>query len=203
MPGDAIDALEGTSTTPEMVILGLPSDFPSESHATLGIGDLAVLERRLRVAQAHDALQKLRTTLGLKSFLVRERYAGHGYTISTRTTSEIKRAECNVSKWRAIYTNAWNALERLRDGKPIPSKEMLWRKLRPLQNEDCIMLSEWLESQRYWQEQGERQAEIASRQKKGPKPIPWIWKLEYDLDGKPIEGVEGILKGMTQEGTIF
>ncbi|KIJ40765.1 hypothetical protein M422DRAFT_48995 [Sphaerobolus stellatus SS14] len=71
MPVTAIQALDVTNVGVEDMRLGLPSDFPLKDHARLGITDHGLIERELRIGQAHDALKKLRIQLGLKSFLVR------------------------------------------------------------------------------------------------------------------------------------
>ncbi|KIJ39694.1 hypothetical protein M422DRAFT_49537 [Sphaerobolus stellatus SS14] len=83
MPVTAIEALVVADVGPEDMMLGLPSDFPKKDHVSLGICNHALIERELRVAQAHDALKKLRTQLGLKSFLVRRKRQNPGYTVAT------------------------------------------------------------------------------------------------------------------------
>ena len=71
MPGDAVQEIISGEVSPEKAVLGLPSDFDRSLHARLGLEELAIIERQLCVGQAHDALRRLRTMLGLKSFLVR------------------------------------------------------------------------------------------------------------------------------------
>ncbi|KIJ22382.1 hypothetical protein M422DRAFT_277207 [Sphaerobolus stellatus SS14] len=197
MPADAVNALTATNTAPEDVSLGLPSDFPRADHHKLGITSHALIERELRIGQAHDALKKLRTMLGLKSFLVRRKRQNPGYTVSTRAESEIKKADGHMKKWRKVYEGAWNALERLRGDGRVPDGERAWRELRPLTYGDCVMLSDWMADQAYWKQLGEKETAEATLWGKGPKELSWIWKIELDLSGET-DDVAGAVAGAVE-----
>ncbi|KIJ53279.1 hypothetical protein M422DRAFT_242423 [Sphaerobolus stellatus SS14] len=200
MPVEVVNASRtGRDVGPEDIKLCLPSDFPASDHAKLGIVDHALIERELRVGQAHDALKKLRTLLGLKSFLVRRRRLNPGYSVATRAESEIKKVEGYVKRWRKVYEWVWNALEALRGDKEIPREHLAWRVLAPLTSKDCIMLSEWMADHAYWKGMGERKSAKAAVEGEGPKALSWIWKVELDLEGESMQGVEGAVEDWTNE----
>ncbi|KIJ23481.1 hypothetical protein M422DRAFT_39593, partial [Sphaerobolus stellatus SS14] len=136
--------------------------------------DHVLIERELRVGQAHDALKKIRTQLGLKSFLVRRKRLNLGYTIATRAETEIQRVEGHVKKWRKVYEQVWNALEALRGDHLIPAEHRAWRQLRTLRKEHCVMLADWMADQAYWKTMGERSAVEATQQGYGPQELSWI-----------------------------
>ncbi|KIJ28984.1 hypothetical protein M422DRAFT_269683 [Sphaerobolus stellatus SS14] len=167
--------------------LGLPSDYPHADHAALGITDHALIEGELRVGQAHDALKKLCTLLGLKSFIVRRKRQNPRYTITTCTEEEIQKVEGHVKKWRKVWR------------KPIPEEHRAWWQLRQLRQEDCVMLLEWMADLAYWKAMGERRAAEAREHGSGPRELPWIWKIELDLEGESDEEIEGVVEGLTRE----
>ena len=106
MPSDAIQEFRSIGGGPENALLGLPSDFPLELHRRLGLEELAIIERQLRVGQAHDALKKLWTALGLKSFLIRRNYSptnDNSSKVYTRSQAEVQKATRQVEKWREVY----------------------------------------------------------------------------------------------------
>jgi hypothetical protein len=201
MPADALQEVLGEDSQPEKELLRLPSDFPQESHPRLGLTELADIERQLRVGQAHDALRKLRTMLGLKSFLVKRKYkTGGGQRALTRSEADIGKAGRQVTKWKEVYQRCWRALERLRGAEAISEHEKAWLQLRELKDGDCVMLSEWIEEHRYWRDQGERKEAAAASKGKGRQELPWIWKLEFELGDAILGGVDGAIEGWTEEG---
>ena len=114
MPSDAIQEFRSIGGGPENALLGLPSDFPLELHRRLGLEELAIIERQLRVGQAHDALKKLRTALGLKSFLIRRNYSAandKSSKVYTRSQTKIQKATGQVEKWKEVYQRSYTALE--------------------------------------------------------------------------------------------
>lgn len=205
MPSDAIQELQRSTGGPENAVLGLPSDFPLDSHRRLGLEDLAIIECQLRVGQAHDALKKLRTALGLKSFLVRQNYNkanDHGHSVYTRSRGEIEKATRQVQKWKEVYQRSYKALEHLRGDAPILVTEKSWLQLKPLSDSDCIMLSEWLEDHRQWQRSGEIPESCAASRGKGKKRLAWFWKLEFTFDdgGTGGDNIQNAVDGWTAEG---
>jgi len=64
------------------------------------------------------------------------------------------------------------------------------------------MLSEWMADQAYWKAAGERSIARAREQGTGPRELPWIWKIQLDLEGESPEDVAGVVEGWTKEGTL-
>ena len=203
IPGDAVQEIVSEQQPPEKMILGLPSDFDRNVHRRLGMEALAIMERQMRIGQAHDALRQLRTMLGLKSFLVQTKYGsqyGRGQQASTRSEAQIGKATKQIRKWKEVYRQAWAALERLRGTDAIPANDLAWRQLRPLTDDDCVMLSDWLEHDRYWRSCGESAADKAARQGRGRRALPWLWKAQFDIDIEVADGVEDAVEQWTDEG---
>jgi len=200
MPVDALVESPRSDDTPENETLRLPSDFSPEVRHRLGLSSLAKIEFALRIRQLHDALEKLRSNLGLKSFLVRQKVrlsSGQGPLL--RSESEINRAGRQVQKWKEVYQRAWKALNRLRDNGPMYEMEEELRVLRELKEEDCIMLCEWVEEQRTWQKLGQR-AEVAARENVGGRrDLPWFWKIQFDISGDDLGSVDGAVKNWTSD----
>ncbi|KIJ28700.1 hypothetical protein M422DRAFT_270002 [Sphaerobolus stellatus SS14] len=181
MPPEALqEELEG-DRNPEKEKLRLPSDFDRSRHTDLGLETLADIEYRLRMGQANDALKKLREALGLKSFLVRKKYQGVGGQYALlRSETEIARAQVNVDKWAEVYRRAWNAMGRLVEEGPDGNHGR--GRLQKLNKDDLVMLSQWMEDHRFWREKGEAEETAAANKGKGRKELPWIWKIEFDVE---------------------
>ncbi|KIJ44566.1 hypothetical protein M422DRAFT_779310 [Sphaerobolus stellatus SS14] len=171
MPVNAINEVQTANGGPENAHLCLPSEFPQIEYNRLGIADHALIERQLKIGQAYDALKKLRNELGLKSFLIRRKRHNPGYTMAARAKTEIKKVDGHVKKWRKVYESAWKALEVLRGDGVIPHEH------------------HWLTDQAFWKELGERQTAEATRKGEGPKQLPWIWKIELDIEEISLEAI--------------
>jgi hypothetical protein len=52
-----------STTSPELENLFLPSSFELSDHHQLGLNELGKIEYQLRLGQAHDALQEVRTSI--------------------------------------------------------------------------------------------------------------------------------------------
>ncbi|KIJ48953.1 hypothetical protein M422DRAFT_247327 [Sphaerobolus stellatus SS14] len=103
IPPEALEHLARKEVLPENQLLLLPSDYDQKIHEAVGLVDLAEIEYRLRVGQAHDCLKKLRDALGLKSFFVRrQRIHATGQQALTRSKTEILRAQRQVDKWAEV-----------------------------------------------------------------------------------------------------
>ena len=180
MPAVALEKATQSDYSPEKEILRMPSDFTHEARGRLGLEELSKLEFKLWIGQAYDALNKLRNALGLKSFLVRRKYklAG-GQPVLTRTEAEINRAGQHVEKWKEVYNRAYEALKRLHQGDTTSTSEEVWKLLKPLQDGDCVMLSEWMEDNRFWREHGEQTEARAAERGGGRKELPWFWKMQF------------------------
>lgn len=134
----------------------VPSHLSSAQRQQFGWVKLASHEKQLRIGLAFDALLKLRKALGLRSFVSRHVRKTNGYTINTRTQETLKRAEMTVKHWSAAYRRSWEALMRLgAEGNVLQG-------LRPLEQKDLVLLSTWLEEEKY---------------RDWGSSLPWIWSV--------------------------
>jgi len=141
---------------PHRTPVTLASSFTARQRQTYGLRDLAKAESTLRLAQAYDALEKLRNALGIKSFLSRNRSSQQGPRAVTRFMESLRRADRQSKAHAATYRRAWRAIKDL----GIPQVE--YGGLQDLEDSDLRMLSDWLEEERY----------------KGYNcQLPWIWSV--------------------------
>lgn len=134
----------------------VPSRLSRTKRTAYGLQKLAEQEKKLRIGQAFDALVQLRKALGVRSFLTRHVRKSNGYNVTTRAQETLKRAEVTVKQWAAAYRRCWDALVRLE------AKESELGGLRELTQADLVLLSTWLEEEKY-RERG--------------STLPWIWTI--------------------------
>ncbi|KIJ45389.1 hypothetical protein M422DRAFT_251162 [Sphaerobolus stellatus SS14] len=194
MPSGALEEMDRSDAYPEEESLRLPSNLAQEDHDRLGLTELAETEYQLRIGVAYDALKNLRSALGLKSFLVRrKRELASGQGVLTRSESAIARAGMQVNKWKEVYRRSRKAMIRLKG-----SVDSIDPKLKNLRDDDCIMLSKWMEQHRYWQSQGERaEAEAVDSGNGGRTELPWIWKMNQPVEGN--DSIAQAIQGCTSE----
>ncbi|KAG8902439.1 hypothetical protein FRC00_007975 [Tulasnella sp. 408] len=144
----------------------LPSNFEPDKWSEYGLLHLAAIEQKLRIGQAFDCLEKLKKALGVRSFLTRHARKSNGYRVATRAQETLKRAEVTVKQWAAAYRCVWDALMHLE----TPASKL--RGLRPLLDGDLVLLSSWLEEEKY------RDRGVT---------LPWIWALLPLKDKDDIE----------------
>ncbi|KAI5895151.1 uncharacterized protein SCHCODRAFT_02494560 [Schizophyllum commune H4-8] len=122
MPGAVLkiraeeDARPADATPPnaEDIKLWLPSDLTHQEREEGCVDDLARIEVRLRVAQATDALRKIREQMYAKHYLINERNAGVvGQRDSTRARQIIERVDGHIAHHRDKYRRARASLHRL------------------------------------------------------------------------------------------
>lgn len=154
--GLALPASQLTPKEPHKDPIILPSRLSRQQRKQFGMVKLARHEQKLRIGLAFDALMKLRKALGIRSFLTRHARKFNGYTMNTRTQETFKRAELTVKQWSAAYQQSWDALMRLETAGPM------LQGLKPLESQDLVLLSSWLEEERY------RDCGSA---------LPWIWSV--------------------------
>ncbi|KAG8915030.1 hypothetical protein FRC00_008546 [Tulasnella sp. 408] len=134
----------------------LPSQLSPAQQQQFGMVKLAQQEERLRIGLAFDALLKLRKALGVRSWLTRHARKTSGYSVNTRTQETFKRAEMSVQQWAKAYQRSWDALMKL------GAQEPALHGLQPLQPGDLLLLSTWLEEERY---------------RNQDSTLPWIWAV--------------------------
>lgn len=156
--------------TPDLRIwatrITLPSSFNDAQRQVLGLSRLAKIEIDLRIGHGHDALDKLRKALGVRSFLTRQtRSQQSGYSSYTRGQAEIRRAQSVVKQWGHTYRRNWDALVALDIN---PSDPML-KGLQELKSSDLKLLGAWLDDEQYRNPQSN---------------LPWIWRVSpLGIDG--------------------
>ncbi|KAL1671091.1 hypothetical protein EV122DRAFT_227124 [Schizophyllum commune] len=98
----------------EDVKLWLPSELTRQGREEGCVDGLAQIEIRLRVAQAADALRKIREQMYAKHYLINERNASVvGQRDSTRARQIIERVDGHIAHHRDKYRRARAALHRL------------------------------------------------------------------------------------------
>ncbi|KAG8911643.1 hypothetical protein FRC02_006490, partial [Tulasnella sp. 418] len=95
--------------------LTLPSSFDTALRHAFGLERLAEIERKLRIGQAHDILEKTRKGIGLRTIMNQhsKNQAGSGYRVATRIRDAQTRAKKNVQQSAERYKATWKALSAL------------------------------------------------------------------------------------------
>lgn len=138
--------------------LYLPSQFATLQRNALGLHALGVIEGRLRVAQAHEALDKVRDFLGLKHSMVKAKQKSvRGYTGVTRSEGAIQSTEKLLQRAKATYNRAYTALTSLGVEVGLGTAA---GPLQALTDGDLKHLSHWTKDGRHVADQ-----------------VGWIWKL--------------------------
>lgn len=165
---------------PEDVAILLPSLFTEDARAEYGLAHLSTQEHQLRISVLYDTIKKIKTALGVRSFLTRHvRTNSRGYGAVTRGQDASKRAEAVVRRCAQCYRRGWQALEAL----GIPTHER--RGLQKLDDQDLMILSQWIEGEQY---------------KSHGQTLPWIWMLDLDAGEEgaaedPSHGEQWITEG--------
>jgi hypothetical protein len=148
---------------PESIPLLLPSSIPP-SHWPAG--SLANKEKRLRIAQADDALadlrRLLRITMGLWDYKTTQ--IGSGQKVNTRTSSIIGRFRDKINRCTERYRAARDALLKL---DPCGDWMTRLRVLEPTDVRAPIREEDW--SQKEFKHVRERE---------GKRELSWIWMVQ-------------------------
>ncbi|KIK13786.1 hypothetical protein PISMIDRAFT_118204 [Pisolithus microcarpus 441] len=92
----------------------MPSSVGAAKLTELGLHDLLKEERELRIGQANDCLDQLRTDLGKKAMLYQQNFrAANSTREGTRTKKEIQKVVARVNKDVRSYQRARQAILRL------------------------------------------------------------------------------------------
>jgi hypothetical protein len=154
--------LTSSAIHPETDLLYLPSQMPLGNSV---LDSLADKERRLRVAQADDALAELKRLLRITMGLWEYKYTqiGSGQGANTRTRTMITRFKTKVTRCVDRYRAARAALLKL-----DPTGDWIIR-LRELKAEDIRAPG---------REEGESE---------GRRELSWIWLVQRDKTGEEPE----------------
>ena len=117
------NAFDAKSEDPENMMLLLPSSAPSGFE---GLSHLKETERRLRVGQADEVLEAIRTNIGHKSYLFRARVRLATSTADkTRGYSSVKAVNRVLKKNSKIYAFCRWSLSRLGASKDLEKFKVL------------------------------------------------------------------------------
>ena len=135
----------------------MPSSIGSVKLAELDLIDLQKEEMELRIGQANDCLEKLRTNLGTKAMLYRQNFQSSNSTQDgTRTQKEIQKAVLQINKQVRSYHRARQAILRL---DPDVSIRQKYQEIHP---EDLGVSKEVTEENRFGQ---------------GTSKLAWFWLM--------------------------
>ncbi|TFK60138.1 hypothetical protein BDN72DRAFT_872951 [Pluteus cervinus] len=152
---------------PWQIPLFLPSSLPSSTPCD---SRLRNIEWRLRTAQAHTALDELRRSLRLRSFLYidKDRFS-RGQRQNTRSITLIERAQVKVDAAAAKYRTAREAITKL--GARL--KKVGWEKEYPcLMKDDVQPLRVEMNRDVEKKKKKKKDKEVASE---GRRKVSWIW----------------------------
>lgn len=159
--------------------LYLPSDFSSADRTRYKLENLAAKESQLQVAEAHDALRRLRNALGLKALLLEsQKIHIRGYDKVSKAQASINTAEKGVKRAKEAYNRARTALTLL--GVDIGPESKVAH-FQVLTKDDLKPLRDFTSDRRF----------VAKNQE-----IPWIWKSVGGLDASQ-EGESGVIRTIT------
>lgn len=165
--------------------LYLPSDFIDTDRSKYKLEKIAEKEAQIQIAEAHDALRRLRNSLGLKALLLQsQKKHVRGYEQITKARGSVVIAERGIKRQAEAYKRAWNSICLL-DVAVGPDKPA--GDLRPLLDRDIVPLRDFSDDRRYV---GDNEG------------IPWIWRLVSvnRTDCEAEEGVIGTVNSWNNEG---
>jgi len=142
---------------PESQGLWMPSSIGIQTTPAAGWEDLIKEELQLRIGQANDSLQRLRTHLGEKSVLYRI-YVRSSTSVrtDTRARNDIQKIGLKVNRDVRSYQRARNAMANL------GASDSILEKYQVLSREDLVLLRDMTEENRVGQ---------------GSEVLPWFWQV--------------------------
>ena len=161
------DAYEGdqNESFPEDLTLWMPSYIGASSLKEVGLEELAKKEVQLRIGQANDTLDKLRTHLGHKSILYRMNFrSSTSVRTDTRSKQDIRRVALKITRDVRSYHRAKESLSHLEAPQDILQKYQL---IKP---NELGVLKDITEENRLGQ---------------GSDILPWFWRIGGSQLGPP------------------
>ncbi|KAG8901726.1 hypothetical protein FRC01_009756, partial [Tulasnella sp. 417] len=136
----------------------LPSRLTSQQIDSLALRSLLNVEVQLRIAHAYDAITSLRKALALRSFWTRHVKAQYSSeSKNTKGQASLRSCQARVKEASRAYSTCYDWLMNC---APDAADKF---GLQKLQNQDLMLLSEYLEEQHY-RHNGRR--------------LSWIWTLQ-------------------------
>ncbi|KAI0257980.1 hypothetical protein BC834DRAFT_837287, partial [Gloeopeniophorella convolvens] len=143
------------SVFPEDVNIMLPSTLGWTWCLHHGAKSLAVKEAKLRVAQAHDAIHKIRLALGFKSSLIRTRVrTAKSQKTKKSAWSSVHGVDAGVQEHARVYSLARDMFDVLEDA--LPSQESLPELTKADMKVQTLVLG-------------------SNEQEQQNEQLPWIW----------------------------
>ena len=150
---------------PKDLTLWMPSYIGASSLKETGLEELVKKEVQLRIGQANDSLEKLRTHLGHKSILYRMNFrSSTSVRTDTRSKQDIRRVVLKISRDVRSYHRARESLSRLKASQDILQKYQL---IKP---DELGVSKEITEENRFGQ---------------GSDILPWFWRIGGNQPGPP------------------
>ncbi|KAI6118065.1 hypothetical protein F5141DRAFT_1043887, partial [Pisolithus sp. B1] len=163
VPGEEVEELAS-----ELMSIWMPSSIGSAKLTELGLVDLLKEERELRIGQANDCLDQLRTDLGNKATLYQQNFwTANSTREGTRTKKEIQKVVARINKHVRGYQRARQAILRL-----DPNVDMAEKYQEILPN-DLAVSKEVTEENRFGQ---------------GTSKLAWFWMMEGELSQLSLQG---------------
>ncbi|KAI6132442.1 hypothetical protein EDD16DRAFT_1699581 [Pisolithus croceorrhizus] len=163
VPGEEVEELAS-----ELMSIWMPSSVGSDKLTELGLVDLLKEERELRIGQANDCLDQLRTNLGIKAMLYQQNFwTANSTREGTRTKKEIQKVVARINKHVRGYQRARQAILRL-----DPSVEMA-EKYQEILPDDLAVSKEVTEENRFGQ---------------GTSKLAWFWMMEGEQSQLSLQG---------------
>ncbi|KAI5985404.1 hypothetical protein EDC04DRAFT_2615392 [Pisolithus marmoratus] len=143
----------------ELMSIWMPSSIAAAKLMELGLQDLLTEERDLRIGQANDCLDQLRTDLGNKAMLYQLNFwTANSTREGTRTKKEIQKVVSRVNKYVRSYQRARQAILQLNTGGNMAER------YHEIQPEDLAVSKEVTEESRsgqgtskwFWMMNGEQ-----------------------------------------------
>ncbi|KAI6105115.1 hypothetical protein EV401DRAFT_1873905 [Pisolithus croceorrhizus] len=142
----------------ELMSIWMPSSIGAAKLMEIGLHDLLKEEMELRIGQANDCLDQLRTDLGSKAMLYRQNFRTANSTREgTRTKKEIQKVVVRINKHVRSYQRARKAILRL------DLNDNIGEKFKEIQPEDLAVSKEVTEENRFGQ---------------GVSKMAWFWMVD-------------------------
>ncbi|KAI6105234.1 hypothetical protein EDD16DRAFT_1524338 [Pisolithus croceorrhizus] len=150
------EEVEGLAS--ELMSIWMPSSIGAAKLTELGLHDLLKEERELRIGQANDCLDQLRTDLRNMAMLYQQNFrAANSTREGTRTKKEIQKVVARVNKHARSYQRARQAILRL---DPDANTAERYQEILP---EDLVVSKEVTEENRLGQ---------------GTSKLAWFWVMD-------------------------
>ncbi|KAI6101034.1 hypothetical protein EV401DRAFT_1894234 [Pisolithus croceorrhizus] len=163
VPGEEVEELAS-----ELMSIWMPSSIESAKLTELGLVNLLKEERELRIGQANDCLDQLRTDLGNKAMLYQQNFwTANSSREGTRTKKEIQKVVARINKHVRGYQRARQAILRL-----DPNVDMAEKYQEILPN-DLAVSKEVTEENRFGQ---------------GTSKLAWFWMMEGEQSQLSLQG---------------